>query len=141
MAAAAKTSTKTGTAAAAPAAPAGAAAAPAGSSVPHIVQVTAIVPTRTFGTRGPEPKNYPNLNFSAIGRDLSVSHNYIGRVLNGHVRPSMRMAGKISASLGITIDDINRMYREKPVPANGGGGGGGGVRKKKPVKKSKLKKK
>lgn len=71
------------------------------------------VPRRTTGVSGARPPNFPDLNWQVVGRAIGASPTWIGRIMNGTHRPSMDLAVKLSAYLGITLDQINSLYRPK----------------------------
>lgn len=82
---------------------------------------SALVPRRLIGApsnRGRRSPNYPNLNFQAIGRALGVAGTYVGRILNGRSRPSLRIAEKLAGYMGCSIDQINALYKRRVQKQN-----------------------
>lgn len=75
--------------------------------------MSATVPRRAAGTRGCKPPNYPDLNFQQIGAALRISPTYVGRILNGVSQPSMRVAERMAAYMGWSIDQLNALYKRK----------------------------
>lgn len=54
---------------------------------------------------------FPDLNYQTIGQALGISPVYVGRILNGHSRPSMELAARFAAYMGWSIDQLNSFYR------------------------------
>jgi DNA-binding XRE family transcriptional regulator len=74
------------------------------------------VPRRAPGTPGMRCLAYPDLDLQLLGRVLGLSSTYVGRILNGRSRPSMRVAQEIAELMGWTIDQVNRLYNPKKNP-------------------------
>lgn len=79
---------------------------------------SALISRRAPGSVGRRPPNYPDLNFQTIGEALNISPTYVGRILNGVSQPSMRVAERLAALMGWSIDQVNGLYkRNKTEPA------------------------
>jgi len=80
-------------------------------------EVSALAPRRHAGTRGQKSPSFPELNLTMIARTLGIAPSWLGRILNGQVRPSMELAERIAAVLGWSgVDQVNRLYKHKPKP-------------------------
>jgi Helix-turn-helix len=75
------------------------------------------VPRRIDGTQGRRPPNYPDLNFRTIGRVIGVSGTFVGRIMNGRARASLKTAQKLAGYLGWTLDRVAGLY-QSPRLAN-----------------------
>lgn len=74
------------------------------------LQPSASVPQRAPGTRGRRCASYPDMDLRRIGKFLGISSTYVGRILNGHSRPSMGVAQKFAKLMGWTLDQVNGLY-------------------------------
>lgn len=72
-----------------------------------------LVPRRAKGVMGPKPRNYPDLNFQALGHALDVNPTYVGRIMNGVKRPSLKFAQRLAAYMGWTLDQVVGLYRSE----------------------------
>lgn len=72
-----------------------------------------MVPRRAPGTRGRHPQNFPNLNYQSLGQSLGICPTYVGRILNGICRPSMKIAERLGSLMGWTIDEVNSIYAKR----------------------------
>ena len=59
---------------------------------------------------GRRPNAFPDLDYHVISAKLGVHPTWLGRVLNGRVRPSMEMASKLAALMGWSLDQVNGFY-------------------------------
>jgi len=80
--------------------------------------VSPLVPRRGSGVQGRHPPNYPDLNFHVIAPAFGVSSTFLGRVLNGRMRPSMEVAQKLAAYLGWPLERVATLYKDKQLGKN-----------------------
>jgi DNA-binding XRE family transcriptional regulator len=74
-------------------------------------EIPKIVPRRIDGTQGRRPPNYPDLNFRTIARAVGVASTFIGRIMNGRARASLKTATKLAAFLGWPLERVAGLYQ------------------------------
>jgi transcriptional regulator with XRE-family HTH domain len=82
---------------------------------PFRLKPSKLVPRRSPSVRGRKPARYADLNYQAIGAALGLSPTYVGRILNGHNKPSMAVAERLAALMGWTLDQVAAL--KSPAPA------------------------
>jgi transcriptional regulator with XRE-family HTH domain len=81
---------------------------------PYRLEPSELVPRRARHIRGRTSPLYPELNYQVLAPRLGISAVHIGRILNGHSRPSMQTAQRLAALMGWTIDQVNGLYKPPP---------------------------
>lgn len=64
-------------------------------------------------TRGRVNSEYPQLNVRETANRLGVSHGHLGRILNGKLKPGLKLAGVLAEALGITIEEVLEKCNDK----------------------------
>jgi hypothetical protein len=77
------------------------------------LKVSSLVPRRSSSTPGRRPTNYPDLNYQLIADSLKLDPTYIGRIMSGYQRPSLKVAERLAAYMGWTIDQVAGLYKDK----------------------------
>jgi hypothetical protein len=75
------------------------------------MQPSKITPRRAPSTRGRRPSSFPDLDLRSLAAQIGTKAIWLGRILNGHVRPSMGLASKLASLMGWTIDQVNQLYK------------------------------
>ena len=76
------------------------------------LKISRLVPRRDGG-QGRFPVKFPDLSWQSIADAMDTSPEWICRIMNGRARPSMRLAIRLSAYLGITLEQLNGLYRRR----------------------------
>jgi transcriptional regulator with XRE-family HTH domain len=85
--------------------------AAAGSKAARI-EYGSLVLKRPQGTSGRRSRLYPELNLRELAHRAEVDPSYFGRVLSGKQRPSLPVAQRIAAVLGVPIEEIAAIPRK-----------------------------
>lgn len=56
--------------------------------------------------RGRRSKRYPNICLSQLAREVGVGVPHISKVMRGIKNPSLALAKRISAALGVSLDTL-----------------------------------
>ncbi len=64
------------------------------------------------GVSGVRSQFLPQLNRSALGREIGVTRAHISRILSGQQAPSIETMRKLSKALDMTLDEVDKwLYR------------------------------
>jgi len=82
-------------------------------SNPLVPAPSKIVPRRAISARGAKPRLFQDLNYQVLGQALGISPTYVGRIMNGHNKPSMAVAERLAALMGWTLDQVALLYQAR----------------------------
>lgn len=62
-------------------------------------------------SRGERADVLPNVNRSALAREMGCSRSQLSRILNGRIEPPLKMVRKLAAAMNMTMDEVDQFLK------------------------------